>query len=525
MISADSTTPAAGTTLPLQQQQLLDDLTSMQAASYPSPPAPMLFNMLPQHLSTASSTSPDIIMASSTPASTSTCTSTIMSAKAFASYPGCCSCSCSTPNATPMLTPASAMISPTQTPQLEPSTLPQLFLSTLQMHSQETPTTVFMPQDLQLLRPHEQQQQHQAQQDIQMLQQARGNMTMPLTPLPILYIHPAPIVPSSTISAFSPSPSPSSTFHPQTPLVLLDNQLHQLQHLQSPIPIPVPVPVSMKRKLPTDFDTMFVATPPSPTPSTSTMQGNNSMVTTPSSLTSPHHSRQWQHHDHHHPSPSPSPSSIIQTPTTLSPTTPSIPTSTSTPTEEPTPKPPSKKPRQSTASTTKSPSPTPSTPSTPTISLTTALSQSPSQTHWLETILQRIPTSSPLYTCPFETCTITSPRRYNIITHVKTHMPKRLRRRDFECQICGCAYLRPYELERHVNKKHGGEGGEGSDVDEGAVKRSGVGKRSRRTMERKAKDKKNAKGGKRKMGSSAVVAMKEDEDEAVEGDGSMSDSD
>ncbi|KAJ3194564.1 hypothetical protein HK101_002421 [Irineochytrium annulatum] len=53
-------------------------------------------------------------------------------------------------------------------------------------------------------------------------------------------------------------------------------------------------------------------------------------------------------------------------------------------------------------------------------------------------------------------CMMTAARRYNIFTHLKTHM-EGVRKRKYGCRECGKSFFRFYELERHwERKKHYG---------------------------------------------------------------------
>ncbi|KAJ3116531.1 hypothetical protein HDU96_009419 [Phlyctochytrium bullatum] len=64
------------------------------------------------------------------------------------------------------------------------------------------------------------------------------------------------------------------------------------------------------------------------------------------------------------------------------------------------------------------------------------------------------------FLCPIERCGLRAKRRYNVQTHLRTHLPDAARRRAHACAQCGRKYLRFYELERHWQRKgHQGQVG------------------------------------------------------------------
>ncbi|KAI8848883.1 hypothetical protein BC829DRAFT_393255 [Chytridium lagenaria] len=108
--------------------------------------------------------------------------------------------------------------------------------------------------------------------------------------------------------------------------------------------------------------------------------------------------------------------------------------------------------------------PTPITPPTPPVALSPPTTPAPTVSSerltstdelWLRTMVRQITevtcpsTGRPKFRCPVDRCNLLAERRYNVRTHLRTHLVKRSR--DHRCD-CGRTYIRVYELERHCRK-------------------------------------------------------------------------
>ncbi|KAJ3109338.1 hypothetical protein HDU96_007250 [Phlyctochytrium bullatum] len=76
----------------------------------------------------------------------------------------------------------------------------------------------------------------------------------------------------------------------------------------------------------------------------------------------------------------------------------------------------------------------------------------PADSAWLASHETRIaPAEGGGYRCPVEGCGLVGERKYNVRTHLRTHLETRAR--DHRCGTCGRTYIRVYELERHCRRK------------------------------------------------------------------------
>ncbi|KAJ1564929.1 hypothetical protein HK405_013608, partial [Cladochytrium tenue] len=57
-----------------------------------------------------------------------------------------------------------------------------------------------------------------------------------------------------------------------------------------------------------------------------------------------------------------------------------------------------------------------------------------------------------MYVCPHDGCGLEARRRFNVVTHLRTHLAGSQRPRSAVCDVCGRGYLRPYELARHKQR-------------------------------------------------------------------------
>ncbi|KAJ3088587.1 hypothetical protein HDU96_004052, partial [Phlyctochytrium bullatum] len=111
--------------------------------------------------------------------------------------------------------------------------------------------------------------------------------------------------------------------------------------------------------------------------------------------------------------------------------------------------------------TTPSPTPTPTpTPSpSPTICIDWTRHAAETEKDWTTRLARHILTRTDIrgdrvFACPHQGCGQTAKRRYNVQTHLRTHMEQR---DQVVCAGCGNGYKRKYELERHVKRKGCGE--------------------------------------------------------------------
>ncbi|KAJ3108761.1 hypothetical protein HDU97_000161 [Phlyctochytrium planicorne] len=104
-------------------------------------------------------------------------------------------------------------------------------------------------------------------------------------------------------------------------------------------------------------------------------------------------------------------------------------------------------------STTAVPSTPPMTPAAPSVSSEVLNSDDETWIRAMNPLIRKIVRDGKeAHQCPVDGCNHVGERRYNVTTHLRTHLAKR--ERGHRCGQCGRSYIRKYELDRHVKRKH-----------------------------------------------------------------------